>query len=69
MSEKGELKKRIRKVSWIDGEFRVANFDSFRVIVDEAKKASPKLPKRPNSADRLLNSIEWMEWFEKWFGK
>lgn len=73
----GELKKRIHEVNaeydydeTPSGEYeRVPTSDyKFDDIIDEAKKEAPKLPKRANSADRIENSISWMEWYEKWFG-
>jgi len=37
-------------------------------LLDEAAKHFPKLPKNPNSVDRIIHSIECLEWFEAVLG-
>ena len=78
MSDEGELKKRISAVS----DVITMTYDTYPAmyenkphlsdvnrILDEAKTGFPKLSKKANTADRILHSIECLEWAKKWFGE
>lgn len=74
MSE-GELKKRIKEESWIDGEFRVANYDSFRIVLDKAKKEFPQrqtLFSGTTYQAHMESEADFISyvliWKDKWFG-
>lgn len=68
---KGELVKKIRTFNesgmWGDDEYSLSLTD-VKSVLDEANKEFPKLPKNPNTADRINHSIECLEWVLKWFG-
>ena len=65
---KGELKKRIKEA--LPDWWEQTGGDNYIVwALDEAETEFPKLSKKANTADRILHSIECLEWVEKWFGE